>query len=145
MECGIALAGEELADGAVVFAEGALTAPALVDGVAEAEEDDDALALATTRSYSSGASGPLMVAARPEASAGRRCWKGWSGCSGRCSRVRGADRGSAAVRDALGPGIAVVMLSLIIALHLSLCLTKINKFTLEIVTTHTSYHYIKQT
>ena len=122
MECGIALAGEELADGAVVFAEGALTAPALVDGVAVAEEDDDALALAlaTTRSYSSGASGPLMVAARPEASTGRRCCSGRSGCSGRCSRVRGADRGSAAVRGAVGPGIAIVMVSLIIALLLSL-------------------------
>ena len=99
----IAPAGEELADGAVVVA-------ALVDGVAlvdgEAEEEDDALARAMMRAYSSGASGPLMVAPRPEASAGRRCWSGWSGCSGRCSRVRGADRGSAAVWGAVGPGIA---------------------------------------
>ena len=96
----------------------ALVAPALVDGVAVAEEDDDALALATTRSYSSGASGPLMVAARPEASAGRRSRSGRSGCSGRCSRVRGADRGSAAVWGAVGPGIAMVMVSLIIAFDL---------------------------
>ena len=114
----------------MVAVEGALVAPALVapalvdgvtlvDGVAEAEEEeDDALARATMRAYSSGASGPLMVAARPEASAGRRSWSGRSGCSGRCSRVRGADRGSAAVWGAVGPGIAMVMVSLIIAFDL---------------------------
>ena len=94
--------------------------PVDASGLAEAEEEeeDDAPARATMRAYSSGASGPLMVAPRPEASAGRRCWSGWSGCSGRCSRVRGADRGSAAVWGALGPGIAMVMVSLIIAFDL---------------------------
>ena len=107
----------------MVAVEGALVAPALVDGVAlvhgvAEEEEDDALARATMRAYSSGASGPLMVAARPEASAGRRSWSGRSGCSGRCSRVRGADRGSAAVWGAVGPGIAMVIVSLIIALDL---------------------------
>ena len=122
-----------LVDGvAPVVAEGGALTPvdgvALVDGVAEAEEEEDydAPARATMRAYSSGASGPLMVAARPEASAGRQCWSGWSGCAGRCSRVRGADRGSAAVRGAVGPGIAIVMVSLIIALLLSLCLRKKN-------------------
>ena len=64
VERGTAPAGaEELADGAVVAVEGALVAPALVapalvdgvtlvDGVAEAEEEeDDALARATMRAY----------------------------------------------------------------------------------------------
>ena len=106
-----------------MVAEGGALTPVdgvvLVDGVAEAEEEeDDAPARATMRAYSSGASGPLMVAARPEASTGRRSRSGRSGCSGRCSRVRGADRGSAAVWGAVGPGIAMVMVSLIIAFDL---------------------------